>query len=69
VQIGRHAKLKRCIIDKDVEIPPGTEVGYDLEEDRKRFFVSEEGLVVIPKRTKLTAAVSRAETGTRSKLP
>jgi len=53
VRVGRHAKLRRCIIDKDVEVPPGVEVGFNLEADRKRFFVTESGLVVIPKRAKL----------------
>ncbi len=53
VRIGRHARLRRCIVDKDVEIPPGTEIGYDIEADRRRFFVTETGLVVIPKRAKL----------------
>lgn len=53
VIIGRHARLRRCIIDKDVEIPPGTEIGYDIEADRKRFFVTETGMVVIPKRAKV----------------
>jgi glucose-1-phosphate adenylyltransferase len=53
VRVGRHAKLRRCIIDKDVEVPAGVEVGFNLEADRKRFFVTENGLVVIPKRAKL----------------
>ncbi|MFO0616216.1 MAG: glucose-1-phosphate adenylyltransferase [Polyangiaceae bacterium] len=53
VVIGRHVKIRRAIIDKDVEIPPGTEIGYNLELDRKRWFVSEGGIVVIPKRAKL----------------
>ena len=53
VRVGRHAKLRRCIIDKDVEVPAGVEVGFNLEVDRKRFFVTESGLVVIPKRAKL----------------
>jgi glucose-1-phosphate adenylyltransferase len=52
VVIGRHVKIRRAIIDKDVEIPAGTEIGYDLEEDAKRWFVSEGGIVVIPKRAK-----------------
>ena len=30
VRVGRHAKLRRCIIDKDVEVPPGVEVGFNL---------------------------------------
>jgi glucose-1-phosphate adenylyltransferase len=53
VQIGRHARLRRCIIDKDVEIPSGAEIGFDHELDRKRFHVTEGGIVVIPKRAKL----------------
>lgn len=54
VNIGRHARLRRAIIDKDVDIPAGMSIGYDLEADRKRYYVSEGGIVVIPKRTKLT---------------
>ena len=54
VNIGRHARIRRAIIDKDVDIPPGMSIGYDPEEDRRRFFVSEGGIVVIPKRAKLT---------------
>ncbi|MCU0659268.1 MAG: sugar phosphate nucleotidyltransferase, partial [Polyangiaceae bacterium] len=53
VNIGRYARLRRCIIDKDVEIPPGTDIGYDLERDRQRFHVSDRGIVVVPKRSKL----------------
>jgi glucose-1-phosphate adenylyltransferase len=53
VVIGRHVKIRRAILDKDVEIPAGTEIGYNLEEDRKRWFVSEGGVVVIPKRAKI----------------
>lgn len=49
VEIGRHSKIKRVIIDKNVYIPPYSLIGYDLEEDKKRFFVSKEGIVVIPK--------------------
>ena len=51
VEIGRYAKIKRAIIDKDVYIPPETVIGYNLDEDRKRFDVSPNGIVVIPKGT------------------
>ncbi len=54
VQIGRHARIRRAIIDKNVVIPPSTEIGYDLEADRRRFPVSDSGIVVIPKGMKLT---------------
>jgi len=52
VNIGRHCKIKRTIIDKNVDIPPHTEIGYNLEDARKRFHVSENGIVVIPKNYK-----------------
>ena len=53
VDIGRHCRIKRAIIDKDVTIPPGTEIGYDLDEDRTRFHVTPSGIVVIGKGTEL----------------
>jgi glucose-1-phosphate adenylyltransferase len=50
VDIGRHARVRRAIIDKHVHIPPGTEIGFDPEQDRARgFTVSEGGVVVIAK--------------------
>ncbi len=49
VTVGRHCKIRRAIVDKHVEIPPGTVIGYDPEEDRARFQVTESGIVVIPK--------------------
>jgi glucose-1-phosphate adenylyltransferase len=49
VQVGRHSRIRRAIIDKGVVIPRGTVIGYDYEEDRKRFNVSDNGIVVIPK--------------------
>lgn len=49
VEVGRHAIVRRAIIDKNVMIPPGTRIGVDPEEDRKRFTITESGLVVIPK--------------------
>ncbi len=53
VVVGRHARLRRAIIDKDVVIPPLSEIGYDLEKDRKRFTVTESGIVVVSKGTHL----------------
>ncbi len=49
VNVGRYAKIRRAIIDKDVVISPHATIGYDLEKDRKKFTVSPEGIVVIPK--------------------
>lgn len=49
VQIGAAAMLKNCIVDKNVKIPNGEKIGYDLALDRQRFTVSENGIVVVPK--------------------
>ena len=51
--VGRNARIKRTIIDKEVQIPPETEIGYDLDEDAKRFTVTASGIVVVPKGMKL----------------
>ncbi len=50
VDIGRHARVRRAIIDKGVRIPAGTSIGYDREHDLARgFAVSDSGVVVIAK--------------------
>jgi len=51
VNVGRHAKIRRAIIDKDVTIPEGMEIGFDAVEDRRRFLVTETGITVISKGT------------------
>jgi len=48
VQVGAEAKLKNCIIDKNVKIPSEERIGYDLVTDRQRFTVAENGIVVVP---------------------
>jgi glucose-1-phosphate adenylyltransferase len=53
VDIGRNAKIKRTIIDKEVQIPQGMEIGYHLDEDAKRFTVTDSGIVVVPKGIRL----------------
>ena len=47
VTVGAGARLRRCIIDKHVNIPAGETIGYDLEQDRQRFTVTENGVVVV----------------------
>ena len=51
VEVGRYAKIRRAIIDKDVLIPRYAEIGYNVEEDRRRFVVTESGIVVVEKGT------------------
>ena len=53
VKVGRHARIRNAIIDKNVDIPPGLEIGFDAEEDKKRFFISPKGLVIVPKGMRL----------------
>jgi glucose-1-phosphate adenylyltransferase len=47
VNIGRHCRIKKVVIDKGVSIPPNTVIGENLEEDAKRFYVSEGGVVLV----------------------
>ncbi len=47
--VGRHCKIKKAIIDKHNVIPSHTEIGYNPDEDRKRFTVTPRGIVVVPK--------------------
>ena len=54
VIIGEGAQVKHCIIDKNVVVPAGEEIGVDLVADRQRFQISDNGIVVIPKRYTFT---------------
>jgi glucose-1-phosphate adenylyltransferase len=45
--IGRHAKVRRAILDKHVKVPADAIIGYDPEADRARYFVTESGIVVL----------------------
>ncbi len=47
VRVGRHARIRRAIIDRDVFIPRGALIGFNPEEDRRRHTVSEAGVVVV----------------------
>jgi len=47
VNIGRHCRIRRAIVDRDVHIPEGTVIGYDGEEDRQRYFVTDSGITVV----------------------
>jgi glucose-1-phosphate adenylyltransferase len=45
--INRHCRIKRAIVDRNVEVPRGAVIGYDLDEDRRRHTVSDSGVVVV----------------------
>ena len=47
VRVGRHARIRRAIIDRDVLIPRGAIIGYNIEEDRRRHTVTDSGIVVV----------------------
>ncbi|HJV65483.1 MAG TPA: glucose-1-phosphate adenylyltransferase [Geomonas sp.] len=50
VNVGRHVKIKKAIIDKNVVIPDGTVIGYDHEKDKEcGYTVTESGIVVVPR--------------------
>ena len=51
VEIGRGCKIRHAIIDKANVIPSGTQIGYDADEDRERYLVSQSGVVVLPRRS------------------
>lgn len=48
VNIGRHCRIKRAIIDRGADIPEGTEIGINAEDDRKRKFrITEKGITLV----------------------
>ncbi|HJV37111.1 glucose-1-phosphate adenylyltransferase [Geomonas sp.] len=50
VTVGRHVKIRKAIIDKNVVIPDGTTIGYDHEQDKKcGYTITESGIVVVPR--------------------
>jgi glucose-1-phosphate adenylyltransferase len=48
VKVEKNARIRRAIIDEGITVPPHYHIGYDLNEDSKRFSVTESGIVVIP---------------------
>jgi len=46
-EINRNVRLRNCVIDRSCQLPPGLEVGFDVEQDRKRFFVTDRGVTLV----------------------
>ena len=46
-EIGRNARIRGAILDKNVRVLPGTEIGYNPEHDRRHYHVTETGIVVV----------------------
>src|SRR3989442_2208115 len=53
VNVGRHSRIRRAIIDRHVTLPERTEIGYDTEADRRRFHVTDSGIVVVVRQESL----------------
>jgi glucose-1-phosphate adenylyltransferase len=49
VDVGRNAVVRRAIIDKNVTVPPGAQIGVDPVADKERFTVTDTGIVVVGK--------------------
>ena len=47
VDVARHCKIRRAIIDRDVHVPEGTVIGYDTEADRQKYHVTDSGITVV----------------------
>ena len=45
--IGRRAKVRKAILDKNVKVAPDEEIGYNLERDREKYYVTDSGIVVV----------------------
>jgi glucose-1-phosphate adenylyltransferase len=58
VDVGRHARLRRVIVDKNVAIPPHSEIGFDADADRRRGFAVVDGITVIPKQARVPERTS-----------
>src|SRR5262249_58974823 len=62
VNIGRHSRIRRAIIDRHVTLPERTEIGYDMEADKRRFHVTDTGIVVVGRQEALVQGPATAET-------
>ena len=62
-RIGAGARIRRAIIDKNAVIPDGERIGYDLEKDRQKYFVSETGIVVVEGRRSPDSALAHHNLG------
>jgi glucose-1-phosphate adenylyltransferase len=47
VNIGRHCRIRNTIIDRDVQIPEGSVIGFDPVQDAKNYIVTETGITIV----------------------
>jgi glucose-1-phosphate adenylyltransferase len=65
VNIGRHCRIRRAIIDRDVHIPEGTVIGFDPVEDKRHYFVTPSGLTIVTREASLFENPVEPEFGQR----
>jgi glucose-1-phosphate adenylyltransferase len=55
VRIGDKSIVRNAILDKNVVVEPGAQIGVDIERDRQRFTISPGGIIVVGKGVRVTA--------------
>ena len=53
VSVGQRARIRKAIIDQDVFVPDGFSIGYEPEDDKRRFTISSGGVVLVPRGIRL----------------
>jgi glucose-1-phosphate adenylyltransferase len=46
-RVGRNCRIRRAVLDEDCDIPDGSVIGYDAEQDARRFFITRHGVVLV----------------------
>ena len=64
--IGRQCRIRRAIVDENVTLADGMSVGYNVEQDRARYDVTETGIVVVTSRSLDTPEQARPSKGARA---
>jgi glucose-1-phosphate adenylyltransferase len=68
VWVGKGAHIRHAIIEEGVHIPAGFQIGFDMERDRKHYFVTDAGVIVIsqtPRQTRPTVFCAPRRTTAR----
>lgn len=68
VEVGPRARLKNCIVEKNVTVPAGETIGYDRQADKRRFTVSDSGVVVVPRNYEFRESTERLSHSTSDTL-
>jgi NDP-sugar pyrophosphorylase family protein len=64
VSVGRGARIRHAVIEEGVHVPAGFQIGFDLENDRKLYFVTDNGVIVVSRTPKqIRPAVLRVTGG------